>query len=161
MKISAIYGKRTNPFMILSPIIRLVNGTPFSHVAILFEDEDGQWVYESTMPVSHKIPYSKWLEHYTLVASHDITPKLKHALVAEVFLHSMLGIKYSYSQLFMAGMSLMFQGIFRPKQTNGSRRLICAEFVVLFLNHVCEMDCGKPSDYVTLSDVFDMTKETA
>jgi hypothetical protein len=159
MKVSVIYGKRRNPLMILSPLIRLVNRTPFSHTAILFEDDDGAWVYESTIPVSHKIPYSNWLEHYALVESHDISPAIKYALVSKVFLNSMLGIKYSYSQLIMAGLSLMFHGVFKPKTSNGSRRLICAEFVVIFLDHVCEIDCGKPNDYVTLSDVYSMTKD--
>jgi len=155
MRVFVIFGKRLNPWMILSPIICWVNKTPFSHTAILVSDESGDWVYESTMPESHKIPFKKWLDHYDLKASYEITKRIVDIDKTKENLNQWLGIKYSYLQLLMAGLSLLFVKIFKPKKINGSRRLICAEYVGMFLSEHCGIVFTKPLDYVTLSDISD------
>ena len=154
-----VFGKRRNPLMVLSFLIRFINKTPYSHCGVLItKNGDESFVYESTMPKSKMTPYKEWLKNYKLVEC--IWIPINEDPVE--FLESKLGINYSFKQLFLIGLSMVFYPIFKyfkPSTVNGMKELVCAEFVALFLEAFTYYRFDKTNDFVSLIDVNRAARE--
>lgn len=154
-----VFGKRRNPFLILSTLIRWVNKTPYSHCGVLVSSFNGGIVYESTMPKSKCTAYADWLKHYKLMDIVEVTTEKNPT----EFLDTLLGVNYSYTQLLFIALKILIHPIFKyftPNTINGMKELVCAEFVACFLEEFTTARFIE-NDFVTLSDVNKAAKDLA
>jgi hypothetical protein len=157
---SIVFGKRKNPLMILSWMIRFIGKTPYSHCGVLVKIGNEHFVYESTMPRSTCTPYDKWLKMYDVVKINRLAPVVSNQSCIE-FLNKMLNIRYSFKQLALLGLSFITLGLVKPLLTNGQQRFICSEYCARFITFACKRDFHKPFDSITLLDVDKMSDTTS
>jgi hypothetical protein len=155
-----VFGKRKNPLMILSWMIRFIGKTPYSHCGVLVKVGSEYFVYESTMPRSKCTPYKEWMDMYHVVKVNRLTPMVDNYSCLE-FLNEMLNIRYSFKQLILLGLSFITLGLIKPLLTNGQQRLVCSEYCARFITFACKRDFHKPFDSITLSDVDKMSDTTS
>jgi hypothetical protein len=150
-----IYNKAW--WALLSPIIRWVEGTKFSHCAL----ELNGIVFESTWPVSRAISVDHYFTHYKLVRVVELDIPQGKLNESSKIISSTLGKKYSFAQLvwilidkishkFCINMHLKY---------NLNSRLICSELMAMYLQNVFDVKFTKPLDLVGLVDITEALNE--
>lgn len=132
------FSKPKSNWKILSPIIRKIQGLPYSHCVIW----SGGDIYEATFPVARKISYEDWIKDNVIVGavSAYFDRDLAERIIAEK-------TPYSIMQLIWAWLDV-------KAMLNGIKLLICTEFVAL-----CCLGKVKDQDSIDLKDIASMLKE--
>ena len=153
--ISFILSKRKNPLMIISWIIRFIEGTQYSHCAMCIEENGIEYVYESTMPKGRKILKSEWDKIYEPVYSYHfmLTDEQRHDALS--ILQSIVGKPYSYFQLLLILLELCSSAVknfIRYLEFNGESRQICTETIAIMLNRVFMVAIPENYDHISLKE---------
>ncbi len=137
-------------------IIRKLDGSPCSHVAVSVTIQGHTHVFESVSPNSRNIPLADWLEQYSLEYAYDFeVPDFKQFDVLS-FLESTTERPYSYGQIVLIGLTKIFlplQFLLRGAILNHERALICTEVISLFVEKFMRYTLRKKHDQHGINDV--------
>ena len=144
-------------------IIKEVEGTPFCHFAILYDDKKEQTVYEAVFPRSRKIPYSEWLKEYEVhTIFHFKAPSEESMSIYKTFLDSLINKIYAFDQCVWIAFCIWFKirkTIQEKVKLNGSKSIICTELGYLFTKKFFNFDLINiyNTDRVDLRDMFSIS----
>lgn len=158
MKAYVVFSRPKPWWMFLDQVFMWVEGTNFSHVAIVLEDlELGKhWVYESKAPKGRKIALEKWLHGNKIVKMELIDSNFNRYSNHYYDLIRMTDKPYSFKQVVTIGWGLVFKATGSKDyylELNGNRAKICTELVAMFLNRVYGVKLKKSPDLIGLYDV--------
>lgn len=152
------FSKKKSGITIGSKLIMYVEEISFSHVSI----EVNGHVYESVWPKSRKISLSNWEKKYQSVETVEIETTLFQDDLLEQDMSEMIGVRYSIMQLFWIGVGILFEPIsayISERNLNGSRFLICTEFVGSILENHFDVEFKEQKDMLSVGDVYKYAKE--
>lgn len=164
MEFYVVTAYRKSWWAIISRLIQFVEKKPYSHCSILIKSETSETIYESEVPVSREIPYSKWLESYDPITFYKMPVKPESQLEAQLFLKSLTGHPYSIIEALLIGIGRYNKNIakFISKIVwNADRFFECAEFVAVFQTLFCGADYSISQDAIGLREVEEMSKKIA
>jgi hypothetical protein len=145
-------------------IIRKLDKSAASHVAICVQVAETKYVFESVSPDSRVIEFNEWLKEYVIAYTFDFkVPELK-AWAALNYLENIVERPYSYGQIVLIGLTKIFmplQFLLRGAILNHERALICTEVVSLFVEKFMKYDIKKKHDQHGISDIDIMAIELA
>lgn len=136
-------------------LIKLITKKDYSHYAMAVHSpiNGGEcFVYEATWPKSKKTPFLEWFKKheikkiYTLEADDD----------PAIFLEALVGMKYSIWQLCLIYLQIVLNSVgieIKFLKGNGSKLLICSEFVALYLVNYEDVVFDEISDTLGLDEV--------
>lgn len=132
MKATAIFCKSKSKWMHGGKLLMWAEKIPFSHAAVLIEDQHGhQVVYESVWPKSRKMTLKEWEKHYQCVESYSFPiASMSDLHQMKFFMKSKLNKWYSVLQLAWIGVGMFInplEKIVSTRPVNGSKHLICTE----------------------------------
>jgi len=147
-----IVFSRPTKFELFSWLIRKVQGTPYSHAAILV---DGRLLYQSTRIGVHSTDFAEF-EKTHVVWKKPIATKTTGLIgvnYALGWLDGCIGCEYSQAQF----VGFIFPKL-RPLVINKRARRICSEFAADFLQDCCGVKVQKSmatNDFVTPKDIWE------
>lgn len=163
MFVTVVFCKPKNPLLILSPVIRWAEGLGFSHSAVVVHSPEGSFVYESTWPRMKKTDLLKWEENYTIVEKYVFAvddPAFEKDIVR--YCDSWIGVAYSMWQLVLIAVAMIsapMEKLVGRSKWNGSRFLICTEFVGNFLERFFGVKFEVDTDLLKLRTLRDTVKK--
>lgn len=106
----------------------------YSHSAVLVKFIDHEVIFEAVDPVSRSVPAENILKDHFFTEKIEITDFLSvHPMAALGWLNGKMGIEYGFDQWPGFLMPIMkFMG------RNKAKKMVCSEFVAMFLNYVLE-----------------------
>ena len=142
----------------LSKVIRFLDGKDSSHCEILQVLEDGTtFFYGSIWPLSRRATYDEFVKHYQIMSTTELFPTAMHTdHTANYYLQNEMGKNYSFVQIFLAGLKIIFKSItsmFNDMNVNATKYLICTELCGNFMRDVCGFSFDKPTDLLTISEL--------
>ena len=160
IKIYVVFSISESTFKrIMGKFIEWIDGVPFTHVSILVENIDEKMIYESVFPRSKKVSVEDWKKHYKLKYIYQL-PSVDVKLATSL-LEEMRGKEYSIFQLILIAVARAFNRFQRyfGNNINGTKRLICSELVAEFIQKSYNVDFKENIDFISLKDVWDLTKD--
>jgi hypothetical protein len=137
-------------------IIRKLDGSLCSHVAVAVTIKGYTNVFESVSPNSRNLPLADWLNQYTLEYAYDFEVPNTKEFEALSFLDSITERPYSYGQIALIGLTKLFlplQFLLRGAILNHERALICTEVISLFVEKFMRYTLRKKHDQHGISDI--------
>lgn len=132
MKSTEIFILFTTPSKpkLFSGLIKLLQGTKYSHMVICYRDKFGEFVVDASGLTVRTQEMKKFLAYNSVVKSRYVGPVNKKEF--KEFYLAQLGKKYDFKSLF--GLALKSLGLI-SFNTIGSnyKKLICSELVIMFL----------------------------
>lgn len=162
MEFFVVTAYRKEWWAIISRLIQFVEKKEYSHCSILVRTETTEIIYESEIPVSRDIPYSKWLDSYKPIKFYKMPVKAENQLEAQLFLKSLTGRPYSIIEAILIGLgrySKPFSKLIAGIVWNSDRFFECAEFVACFQTVFCGADYGISQDAIGLKEVEEMSEK--
>jgi hypothetical protein len=145
-------------------LIRKLDRSSASHVAICVQLNHTKYIFESVSPKSRVIELSAWSKEYNIEYSFDFkVPELKRWAVLN-YLENIIDKPYSYGQLILIGLTnlfMPFQLLLRGAILNHERALICTEVISLMVEKFMNYDIKKKHDQHGISDIDLMAIELA
>lgn len=128
MNISVAFSKEINPDFV-SRAIMFKDGVDYSHVLIIFEDQDGKsTIFHSVGEGVCLASLSEFMEHHEL--PHVFNVELTcHAEYFYGYVRGSLGKDYAESQVAAIALGL--------EADNGDSKMICSELVGIVLTEMC------------------------
>lgn len=155
MIIRILYGKPKMRFPLGSWLIRAVEGTEGSHVAIEIVGKHNSAVFDSVMPRSRLISIHRWNEKYTTIRAWAFDVSQTPFQVFDWALDN-TDKEYSRLQCILIGMAELFEGvvkkIIRKLNPNGNDYLICVEAVSRFLIKFADFKFDASPDTIGLKE---------
>jgi hypothetical protein len=134
MIIRVLYAKPKMRFPIGSWLIRLVEGTKGSHIAVQIDSGDFELpspVFESIVPRSRVVSNNRWGDHYEVISAWDFPCGREGYLKALAFAFENTDKLYSRIQCILIGIGDLFGGKIKKAiskmSPNGNDYLICVE----------------------------------
>lgn len=137
-------------------LIRKLDGSLCSHVAIAVTIQGHTHVFEAVSPMSRNMPISDWLEQYALEYSYEFEVPVFKQFDALGFLESITERPYSYGQIVLIGLTKLFmplQFVLRGAILNHERALICTEVISLFVEKFMRYNLRKKHDQHGITDI--------
>lgn len=162
MEFYVVTAYRKQWWAIISRLIQTVEKKTYSHCSILVKTETSEIIYESEVPLSREIPYSKWLESYDPIKFYKMPIKPENQLEAQLFLKSITGRPYSIIQAILIGIGRYSKPISKwisKVVWNSDRFFECAEFVAVFQTLFCGADYKISQDAIGLKEVEEMSQK--
>jgi hypothetical protein len=156
MRITVLYAKPKMAFPIGSWLIRLVEGTQGSHVALSIELSETHAAFDSVVPVSRVITKARWDDHYETLKEWSL--ELPGANPSDVmsWILDNTDRRYSRWQCILLGLGDFCGGwvrtLVRKQNPNGNEYLICVEAVVRFLMRFADMKFTRSPDTIGLEE---------
>jgi hypothetical protein len=153
------FSKAKSKYAILSHLIRLIEGTPFSHVYITWNSSwlDLQVIYHAAGMMVHFTTSEHFVQKALIVDEFEI--QLSDEAFKHIIQESMrkAGSGYSLSQLvyitiFRTCSALKIPTSWIPK--NGRKVYVCSELVADILKDNISINFSKDLDFVTPSDIY-------
>lgn len=147
------FSKAKRWYMPLAWLIRVIEGTKYSHTYIRFKHNSGvEVVYEASGIAVHFKALSIFKEDNTIVKEYSfaITPAQRKQLVA--FMLANAGVEYGFKQLF--GIAIV--RLFRLKKNpfaDGRKSQVCSEVVGHFLEKIMKLDTKLDLDIAGPKDI--------
>lgn len=138
-----------------SALIRYVEGTGFSHTALLLEHEGANYVYHATWPKAKRESISGFQETHKLYKKYDFELD-QDPLVVYNYLQIMVGRQYSLAQLlliYLRRTSSFIHAISGGWILNHEHILICSELNAAFLNDFMDYRFQMKLDSVGLREI--------
>jgi hypothetical protein len=110
-------------------------------------------VYESKFPRAKKTHWTKWKKEYQVIEMYQPMPFTHEQLN---YIVSFLGHKYSVLQVIIQGLGIIyspFDKLFRQKSINGSKFLVCTEYVGLYLMKYKGFTWSDSPDHISLTEL--------
>ncbi len=128
MNVTVIFSKSRNWFAPISWLVRLLDGTPFSHVSVLVDwDKDHQLMFEASGSDVHLIGQSTWQEQHIVVDSVHRTINDAQTRDCLDFIVNTLEVPYSHLEFIGLGIARLF-GLSRvPRRLR--RGYVCSTLV--------------------------------
>lgn len=162
MEFYVITAYRKEWWAIISRLIQVFEEKKYSHCSILVKTNTSEIIYESEIPLSREIPYSKWLESYQPIKFYKMPVKPENQLEAQLFLKSLTGRPYSILQAILIGFGRISKPIakFISKVVwNSDRFFECAEFVAVFQTLFCGANYEISQDAIGLREIEEMSQK--
>ena len=140
-----------------SAVIIWGDKSPSSHTAILVEDENGSWVYESVFPKSRKLPYHEWLRIYKPVESFSFDVDESLVDYSYLILDGLVDKYYSIGQLVFILLTNTFGWLDRALNfavINHERGLICTEMNSRYFEAMGLMEPTESHDKIGVLDLY-------
>ena len=138
-----------------SALIRYVEGTGFSHTALLLEHEGANYVYHATWPKAKRESISGFQQIHKLYKKYDLNLEAD-PLVVYNYLQIMVGRQYSLAQLlliYLRRTSSFIHAISGGWILNHENSLICSELNAAFLNDFMDYRFQMKLDSVGLREI--------
>lgn len=137
--------------------IEKIEGTDFDHVSIvLYDNYDGNWVYESVFPTSRKIRMADWLKKFKVIKAYKLELTEDQYVI---FLEEMLAqLEKPYSLLqcvliaFYNILGIVNKALNKLKY-NGEKSLICSEFIARPIVAATGYEFDKSLDLVGMDEM--------
>jgi hypothetical protein len=163
MKIYAVFASNRRPLAIGGKLLQWAECIPFSHCAVMLEDEYGTvTVFESVWPKSRKIKIEEWLDHYKIEESFDFPI---HDIIMyrglNLYLRGKLRRWYSTLQLVWIGIGLFIKPlnkVISKTKVNGSKHLICTEMTGDVFKRFYGASWNESTDTISLTETRDEIK---
>lgn len=167
MIIRVLYAKPKMRFPVGSWLIRLVEETNGSHVAVQIDSGDFDLpspVFESIVPRSRVVSINRWHDHYEMLSAWDFECDQSSYLKALAFAFDNTDKRYSKLQCILIGIGDLFGGKIKKAiskmSPNGNDYLICVEAAVVLLQELGLAKFDQSPDVVGLADfVSEMDKQ--
>jgi hypothetical protein len=156
MKVTVLFARHRKWWAIFDDLLCLAEGVPFSHVAILLQDDFSQFVYESQAPRGRRVPLTEWLEKYKITEEFLIDENFIRHSHEYYYLYRMTQLKYSPLQILAIGLGLLNKALLERNkwlEINGHKAAICTELVGNFLRVAYGVEIEKSADLLGLKDV--------
>ena len=154
MKLTVVFSRHSNWWAIGSKFICWAQGTPFSHVALMIDNEFGTEpiIFEAVYPRSRKIKLMDWLAlGNEQVVSFEL--KVTDEAALRRVLYEYLDKEYSVLALAEQGLAIIFKGLkhkFDKLSWASKNFLICTEYAQRVLSSLYGVD--RPG--MSLRDVY-------
>lgn len=136
---------------LLSGAIKLLEGSPYSHVYIRKQSKYGEYVYQASGLQVNFMNIDIFLEENVIVEEYefDLDDSKKEKILS--FFIKYAGAKYATASLFKllaiivgqrVGLSVKFQG-------DGSHTFICSELGAFFCKEIIEIPIPEEMDFIT------------
>ena len=138
-----------------SALIRYVEGTGFSHTALMIEHNEANYVYHATWPKAKRESISAFQETHKLYKKYDFELD-QDPLVVYNYLQIMVGRQYSLAQLlliYLRRTSSFIHAISGGWILNHENSLICSELNAAFLEDFFNVKFNSKLDSIGLREL--------
>ena len=159
MTIRILYAKPKKWFVPISWLIRKVEGTYGSHVAIEFLLGESHAVFDSVAPKSRLLLKYRWDEHYLALNAWEFTLAEGNVSPAISWALDNTDKDYSRLQCVLIGIGEFFGGwvqkLVWKQNPNGSEYLICVEAAARFCTQFLGLKFSSGPDVLGLKEFID------
>jgi hypothetical protein len=156
MKVYILFAENRAWWAVGSHLLKWVEKTNFSHVAVMLTDDYGTWVYESQAPQGRRVTLMEWLKKYKIVDSVLLDEHFKKGTHEYYYLYRQTQVPYSFFQLVLIGLGILNKALLERNkwlEVNGHKAAICTELVGNFLRVAYGVELGKSADLLGLQDI--------
>jgi len=119
--------------LVFSKAIKMFQDLPYSHYALVFEDEYGQMkTIDASARTVHQESLDNFKKKYNIIRVYELSELTKTYKEFREWLHPIEGQNYGFMQV--VGLLLLSLGLTRRNIfSNGTDKFICNEFILRFL----------------------------
>lgn len=153
MIVVSVLLTRQRHFNPISLAIRWWMGTPYSHAALGFEDDDGEYrIFEAVGSGVRVSCPKKFADHNVVVVAHNVQVPEEYYPKLLGYIDGAEGKSYSITQILGIVIAKVF-GLKRNPFSNGCSEGVCSESVAWILHKYCGFSRLGDLDLVTPQDL--------